>query len=98
MSTIALRLSIWSRNWKRIVYIRNTLLIFLMCQLKGAFFNQTIQGLIIIRDVSTAVRAASELAPKLLWTSSIHNIYVNGDAIHPKEQLLVCQKKFWTIT
>jgi hypothetical protein len=23
---------------------------------------------------------------------------VNGDAIHPKEQLLVCQKKFWTIT
>lgn len=100
MYTIAFRLSIWSRNWKGIVYIQNTLLICLMCQLNRiwVFFYQNIQGLVIIRDVSTAVRAASELAPKLLWTSSIHNIYVTGDAIHPKEQLLVCQKKFWTIT
>lgn len=53
-------------------------------------------GFVIIRDSSAAVQAAAALAPKFLWNTSIHNIYVNGD-VHPKEQLLVCRKNFWTI-
>lgn len=54
-------------------------------------------GFVIIRDSSSAVQAAAALAPKFLWNATIHNIYVNGD-LHPKEQLLVCRKRFWTIT
>lgn len=54
-------------------------------------------GFIIIRDSSAVVQAAASLAPKFLWNATVHNIYVDGEQ-HPKEQLLVCRKSFWTIT
>eukprot|EP00249_Psilotum_nudum_P006933 c20167_g1_i2 orf=363-2150(+) len=54
-------------------------------------------GLLIIRDTSSVVLAAAALAPKFLWNANIHNIYLDGQ-LHPKEQLLVCHKKFWFVS
>lgn len=54
-------------------------------------------GFVIIRDTSAVVQEAAYLAPKILWNVSIHNIYVNGEQ-HPKEQLLICRKRFWIIS
>ena len=85
--------------FKRHIFWLGQPLICQNCPLNGIWVHiYNIQGFIIIRDVSSAVQAASALAPKFLWNTTIHDIYVNGDSIHPKEQLLVCQKNFWTIT
>ncbi|KAJ7521133.1 hypothetical protein O6H91_19G039400 [Diphasiastrum complanatum] len=53
------------------------------------------KGSVLIVDYPDIVKEAYRLAPKFLWNAEVHTLYSDGKAL--REQLLLCQKKFWIV-